>query len=206
MLIKQPSIELLWITENCEKQIEAAGRTCYKSESKITDDSAGDFTNRMVKSGHHAMIEHASASFKIITDRGITHEIVRHRLASYAQESTRYCNYSNGKFGKQCTFICPPSLAPDQLETWASACRYAEMAYFKLLELGSTPQVARAVLPNCLKAEIIMTCNLREWRHFITLRGSKAAHPQIRPIAHMILDELMVHAPNVFSDLLGVFE
>lgn len=205
MKIVEPSVELLWITENPERAIEVAGRTCYKSEDKITEDSSGEFVKRMVKSGHHAMIEHACASFRIVTDRGITHEIVRHRLASYAQESTRYCNYGKDKFGNECSFIRPPGLTLLGADIWEDACRYVEQQYFNMLDAGTSPQIARSVLPNSLKTEIVMTANLREWRHFISLRASKAAHPQIRPIAIDIHKELMKHAPNVFKDIeLGV--
>lgn len=201
MRIVKPSVELLWITPDPEKQIEIAGRTCYKSENKITPDSSGEFVSKMRKSGYHAMLEHASASFRIITDRGITHEIVGHRLASYAQESTRYCNYGKDKFGKECTFIEPPNLDTMSKALWEQLCGNAEFNYLELLERGISPQIARSVLPNCLKTEIVMTTNLREWRHFIKLRASKAAHPQIRPIAFDIWYELMKHAPNVFNDL-----
>jgi len=201
MKIVKPSVALLWITPEPEYQIEVAGRTCYKSEDKITADSARGFAQKMRKSGHHAMIEHAVASFRIITDRGITHEIVRHRLASYAQESTRYCNYSADKFGNQCSFIEPPDLFPSQRKEWETACLIAEKQYFKLLSDGCTPQIARSVLPNCLKTEIVMTANFREWRHFISLRGSKAAHPQIRPIAFQVWKILVHHAPSIFEDL-----
>ena len=201
MKIVKPSVELLWITEKPQHQIEAAGRTCYKSEDKITQASAGKFVSMLRKSGHHAMLEHAAASFRIITDRGITHEIVRHRLASYGQESTRYCNYSKDKFGNECSFIQPPDLTFTQTIEWKAACSHAENAYFALLKEECAPQIARSVLPNCLKTEIVMMANLREWRHFIKLRGSQAAHPQIRPIAYSIWDTLMEHAPNIFEDL-----
>jgi thymidylate synthase (FAD) len=201
MKIVKPSVALLWITENPERQIEAAGRTCYKSENKITPESSYKFVQRMVRSGHHAMIEHAVASFRIVTDRGITHEIVRHRLASYAQESTRYCNYSKDKFGNECSFIEPPDLTPDQKRVWRAACIQAEQHYLGLLKFGCTPQIARSALPNCLKTEIVMMANLREWRHFITMRWSKQAHPQIQPIAESIWKTLMMYAPGVFEDL-----
>jgi thymidylate synthase (FAD) len=201
MLIVKPSVELLWITPAPEKQIEIAGRTCYKSEDKITEDSAEKFCQKMRESGHHAMLEHACASFRIITDRGITHEIVRHRLASYAQESTRYCNYGADKFGNECSFIEPPGLDRHQRYAWVKACKQAEEQYLQMLNNGSTAQIARAVLPNCLKTEIVMTANLREWRHFVTLRTSKAAHPQIRPIAANIWAYLNNIAPSIFEDL-----
>jgi len=195
MNIVPPSVTLLWITQGPEKQIEMAVRTCYKSEAKMTDDSAGEFCRRMVKSGHHAMIEHAIASFRIITDRGISHEIVRHRIASYAQESTRYCNYKTSG----CTFIEPSGLTEAQRVVWRNSCEAAEQDYLKLLYLNASPQIARSVLPTCLKTEIIMTANFREWRHFIKLRSSTAAHPQIRPIANSIHEILCCYAPNIFK-------
>ena len=201
MKIVEPSVELLWITENPEFQIERAGRTCYKSEDRITADSARLFAGKMREHGHHAMIEHAVASFRIITDRGITHEIVRHRIASFAQESTRYCNYSADKFENQCSFIEPPDLDASQRALWEKACLDAEQSYFAMLKAGCSAQIARSVLPTCLKTELVMTANFREWRHFIALRGTKAAHPQIRPLAFKIREILMQHAPSVFEDL-----
>ncbi len=201
MKIIEPSVELLWITENPEFQIERAGRTCYKSEDRITADSARLFAGKMREHGHHAMIEHAVASFRIVTDRGITHEIVRHRIASFAQESTRYCNYSADKFENQCSFIEPPGLDETQRALWEKACLDAETSYFAMLKAGCSAQIARSVLPTCLKTELVMTANFREWRHFIALRGTKAAHPQIRPLAFKIREILMQQAPSVFEDL-----
>lgn len=202
MKIITPSVELLWITPNSEQCIERSGRTCYKSTSDLTLTTAREFCRRMVKSGHHAMIEHASASFLIITDRGISHEIVRHRLASYAQESTRYCNYSKEKFGSELTFIEPPGLDWWTKQAWMRVCEVAEKEYMEIISRGFSPQITRSVLPTCLKTELVMTANIREWRHFITLRSSKAAHPQIRPIALAILDILVEKAPSLFEDLL----
>ena len=198
MKIVKQSVELLWITENPEFQIERAGRTCYKSEDRITKDSHGPFCHRMVNSGHHAMIEHASASFRIITDRGVSHEIVRHRIASFAQESTRYCNFSADKFGGEITVVEPPTLGENRW-VWEAACEEAEIAYMSLLRDGVSPQIARSVLPTCLKSELVMTANFREWLHFIELRGAKSAHPQIRPIAHEINMILAEHAPSIFK-------
>ena len=200
MKIVEPSVELLWITENPEFQIERAGRTCYKSEDRITADSARLFAGKMREHGHHAMIEHASASFRIITDRGVSHEIVRHRIASFAQESTRFCRYSADKFGGEITVVEPPGLGENRW-VWEAACEEAEITYMSLLREGVSPQIARSVLPTCLKTEIVMTANFREWRHFITLRRAKAAHPQIREIAEYVLSVLKIHAPNVFYDL-----
>ena len=206
MKIVKQSVKLLWITENPEFQIERAGRTCYKSEDRITADSARLFAGKMREHGHHAMIEHAVASFRIITDRGISHEIVRHRIASFAQESTRYCNYSNEKFGNEIAVIEPPGPSDEYgyipipwFCSWFEACKSAERNYFVMINAGCSPQIARSVLPTCLKTELVMTANLREWLHFIELRGSKAAHPQIRPIAHEINRILAEHAPSIFK-------
>ena len=201
MKIVGPSVELLWITPEPEKQIEQSGRTCYKSEDRITEGSANEFCRKMVRSGHHAMLEHASASFRIVCDRGVSHEIVRHRIVSYAQESTRYCNYSKDKFDSVITVIEPPGLTGITYETWRLSCIDAEENYFILLDEGISPQIARSVLPTCLKTEIIMTANFREWRHFIKLRAAKAAHPQIRPIAADVWKVLNHHSSSAFVDL-----
>lgn len=211
MRIVKPSVSLEWITPNAEKVIEHAGRTCYKSEARITGVSAYNFIKKILKSGHESVIEHAAASFRIICDRGITHEIVRHRLASYSQESTRYCNYSKDKHGNEIRVIEPPfkefrgggsdTDATIWQQQWTDIVSRIEAAYLGMVESGCPPQLARSVLPNCLKTEIVMTANFREWRHFIKLRTSAAAHPQIREIARPILLELIGHAPAVFTDL-----
>ncbi len=206
-------------------KIERAGRTCYKSEDKITNESATKFIRGIIKSGHHSVIEHHNISARIITDRGVTHEIVRHRLVSYSQESTRYCNYSKDQFGSEITVILPvwfydidhenimflrDHMKPGEplnahnneyLEWWF-ACQMTETAYFNLLKKGQTPQQARSVLPNSLKTEIVMTCNLREWRHFFSLRTSKAAHPQLREIAASMLLGFYEKLPVVFEDII----
>lgn len=184
-------------------RIEAAGRVCYKSESKITDDSAAAFVRRIIRSGHEAVLEHCNISLKFVCDRGVSHEIVRHRLASYCQESTRYCNYSKGDFGGEITVIKPCYLDRETAaySVWLTACAAAEVAYFKLLDWGNTPQEARAVLPNSLKTEVVMTANLREWRHFFRLRCSPAAHPQMREVATQALALLHGLVPIVFDDI-----
>ena len=203
MKIVKPSVTLLWITPDPDTQLELAGRTCYKSEDKITPESAEKFVLKMQSSGHHAMLEHASASFRIITDRGITHEIVRHRLASYAQESTRYCNYSKKKFGHELSFIEPPGLTTKERSCWEVACADAEYYYLSLVDDGCSSQIARSVLPNCLKTELVMTANFREWQHFISLRSAPAAHPQIRPLAKEISNILASHSVmfKTFSEI-----
>lgn len=183
--------------------VEQAARTCYKSEDKITEDgeSAKALIKQLIKSGHEAMLEHSSLSVKFVVDRGASHEIVRHRLFSFAQESTRYCNYSKGKFGSEVTFIKPMFFVDKALAEWMQACGDAEKAYFKLLEMGATPQEARTVLPNSTATEIVVTGNYREWRHFLRLRTEKVAHPQMREVAIPLLKELQEKIPIIFDDI-----
>jgi len=201
MKIVEPSVELLWHTEEPEKIIELAGRTCYKSESKITKDSSEEFIRMILKRGHESVIEHASASFRIVTDRGITHEIVRHRLVSYSQESSRYCNYSKDQFNNEISVVQPSGIdAPHKYHAWHLAMVQAENSYFDLIDRGCPPQVARSVLPTCLKTEIVMTCNFREWMHFLKLRTNAAAHPDMIIIAKMIQKELVSISPTIFGD------
>ena len=263
MKLIKPSFEVLdqqLGLEGIYKQIELAGRTCYKSEDKITENSAKEFVYRMIKSGHGAMLEHGTLYFNIpentdeadnfldeapiwtkcklvesekgnwwavttnfrimiehfapecieylikkylcepteyhekrvtvrfTCDRGVTHEFVRHRVFSFAQESTRYCNYSKDKFNKEITFIYPCWLPNGDSSTPAKEYfKYtlikAEQAYFQLLNEGWTPQQARAVLPNALKAELVMTGFVSDWKYFFFLRDAVSAHPQARELA-----------------------
>ena len=187
------------------KKIERAGRTSYKSEDSITPDSAKKFVKMIIERGHFSVIEHYSISVRVICDRGVSHEIVRHRLASYTQESTRYCNYSEGKFGGEIAVIKPvfwnlsKSKDKKKYEVWKKAIGNAEKTYMELIELGATPQEARSVLPNSLKTEIVMTMNLREWHHFFKLRISAEAHPQMREISIPLLKEFKKRIPIIFN-------
>lgn len=205
MKIIKPSVEIIdkIMPEEVIKKIELCGRVCYKSEDRITAESGTKFIMNLIKRGHESVLEHASFTVKFICDRGVTHEIVRHRLASYSQESTRYCNYSKGDFGGQITVIEPLYLEVGTFgyELWRSSCEEAEKKYFDLLGWGCSPQEARAVLPNSLKTEIIMTANIREWRHFLKLRTSPAAHPQMREVADMLLEQVNFILPVFFADI-----
>lgn len=183
------------------KFIERVGRTCYKSEDKITEDgeSAKRFVRMLIKRGHEAMLEHSVLTVRFVVDRGISHEIVRHRIASYAQESTRYVDY--GKAG-EITVITPIAhMTDEQYTKWREGCERAEDAYIALNNYGATPQIARSVLPNSLKTEVVMTANYREWRSFLRLRTSKAAHPQMREVTVPLLVELKGLIPVVFDDV-----
>jgi thymidylate synthase (FAD) len=188
------------------QKIEAAARTCYKSEGKIQEGSAAKLVAGLIKSGHEAMLEHASVTVKFVVDRGISHELVRHRLASFAQESTRYCNYSKDDFGSEITFIIPDYLEykSEGWNIWKESMKQAEDAYFKMLDFGLSPQQARAVLPNSLKTEVVMTANLREWRHFFKLRAlgtTGKPHPQMLEVAVPLLEDMKNLIPVVFDDL-----
>lgn len=216
------------------RRIETAGRTCYKSEDKITDESAEKFVRGLIRSGHEAMIEHASMTVKFIVDRGVSHEIVRHRLASFAQESTRYCNYSKDKFGNEITVVEPCFFReipneqkmdiigrlesgmitfdmlqelPRELKAyywWAAGCFDTEADYFNMIRDGYSPQEARCVLPNSLKTEVVMTANMREWRHFLKLRAAGYTgkpHPQMLEVAVPLLNECELKLPALFEDI-----
>ncbi len=183
-----------------EAWLEKTGRTCYKSEDLITEESAPKFVRMIRKRGHHAMLEHAVVSARIIGDRGLTHELVRHRLAAYAQESTRYCNYSKGKFGGEITVIRQPGLTEEQEEYWKLFMQAAEKGYLDLLAMGVKPDLARSVLPNGLKAEIVITANLREWMHIFTMRCDTPAHPIIRGCALEILKKLNERLPSIYEE------
>ncbi len=205
MKIIKPSVEIIdkIMPEEMIKKIELCGRVCYKSEDRITAESGTKFIMNLIKKGHESVLEHASFTVKFICDRGVTHEIVRHRIASYSQESTRYCNYSKGDFDGEITVIQPSYLEPgtEGYLMWENACKGAEHAYFDLLNWGAKPEEARAVLPNSLKTELIMTANLREWRHFLKLRTSPAAHPQMREVADMLLEQVNFILPVFFDDI-----
>jgi thymidylate synthase (FAD) len=184
------------------KSIERVARTCYKSEDRITEGSAEKMVKMLITRGHEAMIEHESITVRFICDRGISHEIVRHRIASYAQESTRYCNYSDDKFGNEITVIkpCFESWNNELLKMWEDSCRFSEKCYFDLLEKGASPQSARSVLPSSLKTEIVVTMNLREWRHFFSLRCDSAAHPQMRELTIPLLKRIGMLLPEIFGE------
>ena len=205
MKIVSPDFEVLSLVDGRAilRDIERCGRVCYKSEDKITETSAQAFVGNIIQRGHEAVLEHASVTVKFTVDRGVSHEIVRHRLAAYCQESTRYCNYSKNGFGGEITVIKPLYLdeGTRAFACWRGACETAESAYFSLLEWGCSPQEARAVLPNSLKTEVVMTANLREWRHFFKLRTAPAAHPQMREVTIPLLCRMQELIPVVFDDI-----
>lgn len=207
MKIIAPYHEIISKIDGAEmlRNIELCGRVCYKSEDRITDGSAEKFVGMILKSGHESVLEHEKITVRFVCDRGVTHEIVRHRIASYSQESTRYCNYSKDKFGGEITFIRPCFWAEDdeKFALWKETMQSIEDSYVKLISLGAKPEEARSILPNSVKTEIMVTMNLREWRHFFKLRTAERAHPQIREIAIPLLNELKGLVPVIFDDING---
>lgn len=219
MKLIKPSFEILEImgadsiltARESLRLIELAGRVCYKSEDKITENSDKKFVERIKASGHHSVLEHSAMTVRFICDRGVTHEFVRHRLCAFSQESTRYCNYKGGV-----TFVIPPWIdyyKPGEYDTrdyprgeqtptwdWFNSLVWAEAYYINLLRGGWTPQQARSVLPNSLKTEIVVTANFREWMHIFSLRCAKAAHPQMREIMIPLRDKCRELIPIIFSE------
>lgn len=205
--IVEPSFEIeAFDGERLLRNLERAGRTAYRSEDKITPASAKKFVKKMLKLRHESVIEHEKVTVRIICDRGVGYQIVRHRIASYTQESTRYCNYTKGRFGGHISVIEPPGMSFKQREVWFDAMREVELAYFSMIEAGASPQIARSVLPNSLKTEIVCTYNLREWRHFFKLRTAPAAHPQMRQITIPLLESMKMLIPVIFDDIPVVHE
>jgi len=237
MKIISPKIEILDKINGDEilKKLEFAGRTCYKSEDKITSNSSKEFIKKAISLGHLSLIEHEKLTFKVVCDRGVTHEIVRHRLASYSQSSTRYCCYAKDKFGNEITVILPLWFRDlydtkkqkfssnyeilkvmveggryEQNENvknykginrWYASCTKAEIEYMNLIDLGFLAQQARAVLPNSLKTELVITMNMRELRYFLQLRTTPKCHPQVREITIPLLGYLKKKIPIIFDDI-----
>lgn len=207
MIIVEPHVEEEFLPPRpiAYSLIESAGRTCYKSERREGDTSE-KFIQRAMERKHFSLLEHVNVTLRITCDRGISHELVRHRLASYSQESTRYCNYQSEKFGNTLCFIRPSYLKdrPYLYNLWVKSCKEAEQNYFELLGAGLTPEEARGVLPNSLKTEVVVTMNLRNWRHFLEMRYSGVTgrpHPQMFDIAEMVYQLLAKEYPVIFRDL-----
>ena len=194
MIIRKQEVHCVEATHNPAQVIEAMGRLCYRSEKRA--DSSLEFVRMLMKRGHLSVLEHASASFVAVTNRAIANELVRHRLASYCQESTRYVDYA--KRGDM-EFVEPIGLAPDGREVWERACQQSEEHYFALRAHGVKPEAARDVLPLCLATRIGMTANFREWLHILELRTAPAAHPQMRELMGQVKDLLVGICYEVFG-------
>lgn len=210
MKIIDPSYEIITSLPNDKteflKYLEKCGRVCYKSEDRITDTSAVDFIRGLIKSGHDSILEHVSITVKFHISRATSHQLVRHRMASHAQSSQRFCNYANGKFGKEITFVKPACFMnlfkkTPAYECWEECMSNAEKAYLYLINMGYKPQDAREVLPNSTATENIITANIREWRHIFKLRIAKNADAAIRYIMSKLCRELKEKIAVVFDDI-----
>ena len=207
MNIVNPSIDIIELNASSGidilKKIELIGRTCYNSRNKITSDSYINFIKHILKRGHFSVIEHHNVTARILCDRGVTHELVRHRIGSYSQESTRYINYKEGITVINPLFFPEEEMREDEgykFIVWRDAMYKAERSYRELIQAGAKPEEARSVLPNSLKTEIVVTFNLREWRHFFAMRTVIRAHPQIRQVAIMLLEKMKESIPIIFED------
>lgn len=193
------------------KRLERDARTCYKSEENIGDNTYERILSNIIKRGHTSVLEHEKITVRIVCDRGVSHELVRHRIASFSQESTRYCNYSKDKSSEGIKFIdivtgfnydlLAEEKDREKYDVWYKAMEDAEKAYNKLIELGALPQEARSVLPNSTKTEIVITMNIRSWRNFFELRADGAAHPQMQELAYQMLKAFHEYIPVVFDDI-----
>jgi thymidylate synthase (FAD) len=178
--------------------IEHCGRVAYKSENKITPETAEPFIKNIIKRGHESVLEHFSFTFKIVTDRAIANELVRHRLASYTQESTRYVKYN------ELEVIAQDFDTKEDFEIWYCHCCACEYGYKQMILRGVKPQMARSVLPLSLKTELFMTANIREWRHIFKLRIHPAAHPLMSSLMRMCWKKLVDNYPIFFDDIGGL--
>ena len=214
MIMQEASYEIIRGFEaDALDVLERAGRTCYQSQAGATEGSAGPFVEGLLRRGHESVIEHAAITVRFVCDRGVANELVRHRLASFSQESTRYCRY-----GEHVTFVIPPwvDLGPGEYPSevvmdftedeaqrrWLFAMAVAEQSYLSMLRHGWRPEQARSVLPMSTKTEIVVTANPREWRHIFKLRCSEAAHPQIRELMVPLCTEMEAMCPEVFGGLM----
>ena len=209
----RPSYRILSFPEDAERFLEWVARTCYKSEDRITPGSQITMCNRLIESKHESVLEHLVITVKFVIDRGVSHEFVRHRLASYTQKSTRYVNCEK----KGYVFVIPPWLPevepgtyeyhtmpgywPDDAGIWFQALGNSAFAYQRLLEGGWTPQQARTVLQNSLETELVVTANIREWRHILKLRTASSAHPQFREVACPLLGDFLERSPILFQGI-----
>jgi thymidylate synthase (FAD) len=201
MKIVQPSFEII-DHSNLTTTIEIGGRTCYKSEDKICDGSADPFIEKIKNFKHESVLEHGIVTVRFVCDRGVSHELVRHRLASFSQESTRYCNYAKGKFGNEITVVEPQSvLTQRQYDCWMYTMEGIEEQYLEMVRLGCSAQQARSVLPNSLKTEVVVSANPREWRHIFTTRTHRDAHPDMVASMRPVLREFRARWPVLFNDV-----
>jgi len=198
------SVTLLYLTPDGVALMEVAGRTCYATTWKIEPGSARKFVQMIFRRGHHTILEHCTATFCVVCDRGVSHEFVRHRLMTFSQESTRFCNYSGDRFGKEIKVVLPPGLTEEDERDWREAMAQSERSYLRMTDRKTPPEIARSVLPQSLKTEFVVTANLREWALFLRQRYyglTGKPHPQMHEVATYIRNELLAKCPDVFEQV-----
>lgn len=212
--IIEPSVEIISEIDGSKilKHIELCARNCYKSEGLITEDdtSARKMIQKLLELDHTAMIEHYNITFRLICDVGVYKDLTRHRHCSYAIESTRYCNYSKDKYDNNIKIIRPVNMENKEgnpiYEEWYQAMVDMEKHYMKMAELGCKPDQLRMLLPHSTAASVICTCNMRELRHIFNLRCAKAAHPSVRQVILMLLEEVHNKIPVLFDDIFDKYK
>jgi thymidylate synthase (FAD) len=202
MRIVKPRFAIEYMPENVMEHLESCTRTCYRSVDKIGKGTADRLIASVIKRGHESVIEHACVTVRFVCDRGVSHELVRHRLAAFSQESTRYVRYDGSTETREVAFVIPCFFQEKTIEKleWIRAVSNAERSYLALLDYGYPPEQARSVLPNSLRTEIVVTANLREWRHILKLRTSKDAHPQMRELMIPLGHKLAQLLPVIFGE------
>lgn len=203
MKIIKPWIEIERIDgKNIMKNIEKACRTCYRSENLITEESYKKLIKNCLNRGHESILEHEKITIRMCCDIGVYKDLTRHRFGSFSIESTRYCNYGKDKFDNEIKFIEPCNIDKKELfNEWYSACTEIEQRYLKMAELGATPDQMRMILPHSTAAEVVMTANIREWRHILSLRASKMTHPSVQQLMIPLLLYFKRCMPELFEDI-----
>lgn len=212
MKIVKPSVEIMQEIDGDKilKHLELCARNCYKSEGNITEDttSAVKMINKLIELDHTAMLEHFNITARLICDVGAYKDLTRHRHVSFAIESTRYCNYSKDKFGNEISFIKPCHIEENTVEydLWKKCMEDIEKYYFKMAKLGCKPDQLRMILPHSTASSVVMTANIREWRYIFKLRCAKAAHPTVREIMLLLLNEFHNKIPVLFDDIFNEYK
>ena len=201
MIIVEPEIQVeKYDGIKIMKNIERACRTCYRSEGLITEDSYKNLLKNCINRGHESILEHEKITIRMVCDIGVYKDLTRHRIASFSIESTRYCNYGKDKFDNQIKFIKPCNIESGEIYAfWANEMQNIEHTYQEMSKLNCTPDQMRMILPHSTAAEVTMTANIREWRHILELRCSKAAHPAIRQLLIPLLLKFKEDIPELFD-------
>ncbi len=204
MKIIEPVVEIEKVDYNkMMKNLERACRTCYRSEDKITEESYKTLLKNCINRGHESILEHEKITIRMTCDIGVYKDLTRHRHASFSIESTRYCNYGKDKFDNQIKFIEPVNIEKNTklYEEWQKTCEEIEKHYIKMVNLGATPDQMRMILPHSTAAEVTMTANIREWKHVLSLRCTKHAHPAVEQVMIPLLLHLKKNMPEIFESI-----